>query len=117
MQHGSLTKDIRGIDFRRAPTLGQTSSSHRLSECLIFSVRTIQDPTRRRAMLKRMFVSSIVLVAFSACKASAQGICPLNGTPSSNLVCVLPQLYGPSGLGSGTGAPLLANGHQAHFAA
>ena len=67
-------------------------------------------------MLKRMFVSSIVLVVFSACKASAQGICPLNGTPSSNLVCVLPQLYGPSGLGSGTGAPLLANGHQAHFA-
>jgi hypothetical protein len=66
-------------------------------------------------MLKLMFVGSIALATFSACEASAQGICPLNGTPSHNLVCVLPQLYGPSGLGSGPNAPLLANSHQAHF--
>ena len=66
-------------------------------------------------MLKLMFVGSIALATFSACEASAQGICPLNGTPNHNLVCVLPQLYGPSGLGSGPNAPLLANGHQAHF--
>ena len=66
-------------------------------------------------MLKLMFVGSIALATFTACEASAQGICPLNGTPSHNLVCVLPQLHGPSGLGSGPNAPLLANSHQAHF--
>jgi Putative MetA-pathway of phenol degradation len=66
-------------------------------------------------MLKRVLVSATVFAAFSACNASAQGVCPLNGTASNQLVCVLPQLYGPSGLGSGNGAPLLANGHQAHF--
>jgi hypothetical protein len=40
-------------------------------------------------MLKLMFVGSIALATFAACEASAQGICPLNGTPSHNLVCVL----------------------------
>ena len=45
----------------------------------------------------------------------AQSVCPLNGTSSSKLVCVIPQVYGPYGLGSGATAPLLADGHQAHF--
>jgi hypothetical protein len=31
------------------------------------------------------------------------------------LVCVVPQVYGSFGLGSGATAPLLANSHQAHF--
>jgi hypothetical protein len=39
---------------------------------------------------------------------------PLNGT-SSKLVCVIPQVYGAFGLGTGATAPLLADGHQAHF--
>jgi hypothetical protein len=47
--------------------------------------------------------------------ASAQSICPLNGTLSPNLVCVLPQVYGPFGLGPGPGAPLIFNRHQSHF--
>ncbi|MGC2764188.1 MAG: transporter [Candidatus Acidiferrum sp.] len=47
--------------------------------------------------------------------ASGQSICPLNGTPSPHLVCVLPQVYGPFGLGPGQGAPLIFNKHQSHF--
>ena len=47
--------------------------------------------------------------------ASAQSICPLNGTSSLHLVCVLPQVYGPFGLGPGQGAPLIFNRHQSHF--
>ena len=47
--------------------------------------------------------------------ASAQSVCPLNGTSSSNLVCALPQVYGPFGLGPGPGAPLIFNRHQSHF--
>ena len=46
---------------------------------------------------------------------SAQSVCPLNGTSSTNLVCVLPQVYGPLGLGPGPGAPLIFNRHQSHF--
>src|ERR1700747_637952 len=47
--------------------------------------------------------------------ASAQSLCPLNGTTSNKLVCVLPQVYGPFGLGPGQGAPLVFNRHQSHF--
>src|SRR5580693_4092209 len=47
--------------------------------------------------------------------ASAQSLCPLNGTPTNKLVCVLPQVYGPFGLGPGQGAPLIFNKHQSHF--
>ena len=47
--------------------------------------------------------------------ASAQSLCPLNGTSSNKLVCVLPQVYGPFGLGPGQGAPLVFNRHQSHF--
>ena len=47
--------------------------------------------------------------------ASAQSLCPLNGTTSNKLVCVLPQVYGPFGLGPGQGAPLIFNKHQSHF--
>ena len=66
-------------------------------------------------MLKRVFIGSILLILLSSSSAVAQSVCPLNGTPSSKLVCVIPQVYGASGLGSGPGAPLLADGHQAHF--
>jgi hypothetical protein len=66
-------------------------------------------------MLKRALLGYLVFVFIAAVGAQAQGICPLNGTASPKLVCVLPQVYGPFGLGSGAAAPLLANSHQAHF--
>ena len=62
-------------------------------------------------MLKRVFIGSILLILLSCGGALGQSVCPLNGTPSSKLVCVIPQVYGASGLGSGPGAPLLADGH------
>ena len=36
--------------------------------------------------------------------ASAQ-TCPLNGTSSNKLVCLIPQVYGPYGLGAGGAQP------------
>ncbi len=65
-------------------------------------------------MSKHLLMGTLVLVLVPA-SASAQGICPLNGTSSSKLVCVIPQTFGPFGVGSGAGAPLIANQHQAHF--
>jgi hypothetical protein len=65
-------------------------------------------------MSKHVLLGTLALILVPA-GASAQGVCPLNGTSSTKLVCVLPQTFGPFGLGSGTGAPLIANGHQAHF--
>jgi hypothetical protein len=66
-------------------------------------------------MFKRALLGYLALFFLATCGIQAQGICPLNGTASPKLVCVLPQVYGPFGLGSGAGAPLLANAHQAHF--
>lgn len=66
-------------------------------------------------MLKRILVGCTFLALFSCGNAFAQGVCPLNGTASHNLVCTLPQVYGPFGLGPGQGAPLLFNNHQSHF--
>lgn len=66
-------------------------------------------------MFKRAFLGYLVLSFLAAGGIKAQGVCPLDGTGNSKLVCVLPQVYGLSGLGSGPGAPLLADGHQAHF--
>ncbi len=66
-------------------------------------------------MLKRAVVGYLLLLFIAAVGARAQGICPLDGNASAKLVCTLPQVYGPFGLGSGATAPLLANAHQAHF--
>lgn len=66
-------------------------------------------------MLKRSALGLPLFLLIFISGARAQGVCPLNGTLSPKLVCVLPQVYGPVGLGSGTGAPLITNGHQAHF--
>src|SRR5712692_8728295 len=65
-------------------------------------------------MSKHVLLGTLGLILLPA-SATAQGVCPLNGTSSNKLVCVIPQTFGPFGLGSGTGAPLIANGHQAHF--
>jgi Putative MetA-pathway of phenol degradation len=54
---------------------------------------------------------SVMLVAINA---TAQGVCPLNGASSKNLICLIPQVYGPFGLSSG--GPLKTFfGHEAHF--
>jgi hypothetical protein len=54
--------------------------------------------------------------------ASAQNVCPLNGTTSRKLVCLIPQVYGPFGFGfdptkqDPTQAVLYTgNRHAAHF--
>jgi hypothetical protein len=65
-------------------------------------------------MSKPVLLGTLTLIVVPI-SASAQGICPLNGTSSNKLVCVIPQTFGPSGFGSGNGAPLLANRHEAHF--
>src|SRR5438045_6355848 len=66
-------------------------------------------------MSKRVIVLWLGCIIFFLGSAQAQSVCPLNGTLSGKLVCVLPQVYGAFGLGSGSTAPLLADGHQAHF--
>jgi outer membrane putative beta-barrel porin/alpha-amylase len=66
-------------------------------------------------MLKRILIGSAVYLLFILAHVNAQGICPLGGVSSSKLVCVIPQTFGPWGLGAGQGAPLLFNGHQGHF--
>ena len=65
-------------------------------------------------MSKHVLLGTLILILVPI-SASGQGICPLNGTSSNKIVCVIPQTFGPFGLDSGAGAPLLANGHQAHF--
>src|SRR5216684_5319606 len=66
-------------------------------------------------MFKRLLLASILCILFSYSEGRAQGVCPLDGTLSNKLVCVLPQTFGARGFGSGEGAPLIANQHQAHF--
>lgn len=69
-------------------------------------------------MFKRMILGTFVLALFGAGSASAQ-TCPLNGTSSNKLVCLIPQVYGPFGLGT-TSDPTqsvldTALHHNAHF--
>ena len=65
-------------------------------------------------MSKHVLLGTLALILVPS-SALAQGICPLNGSLSNKLVCVIPQTFGPFGFGSGPGAPLNANQHQAHF--
>jgi len=62
-------------------------------------------------MSKHVLLGTLILILVPI-SASAQGICPSNGTSSNKIVCVIPQTFGPFGLDSGAGAPLLANGPQ-----
>jgi len=66
-------------------------------------------------MLKLVTFRALIVVLFLSGTALAQGVCPLDGkTLSRNLICLIPQVYGPFGLG--TGGPLLTEfGHEAHF--
>lgn len=69
-------------------------------------------------MLKRAFLGPVVLILLAACGVSAQ-TCPLNGTLSPKLVCVIPQVYGPWGFNSAnpSNQSILFTGdnHAAHF--
>ena len=66
-------------------------------------------------MLKRLSLVWLFCFGIGLGNVRAQSVCPLDGTLSNKLVCVIPQVYGASGLGSGPGAPLTASFHQAHF--
>ena len=66
-------------------------------------------------MIKPGLMLAAVLLIAGTSTGWAQSVCPLNGTKSDKLACLIPQIYGPYGLGSGNGAPLLVNSHQAHF--
>ncbi len=65
-------------------------------------------------MLKRAFLGLWVVILLTAGSAMAKGVCPLNGTSSKDLICLIPQVYGSFGLSSG-GPLLTAFGHEAHF--
>jgi Putative MetA-pathway of phenol degradation len=60
-----------------------------------------------------------VLVLLIAGSASGQ-TCPLNGTSSNKLVCLIPQVYGPFGFGDTTNPSqsvlFTGDNHSAHFA-
>jgi len=66
-------------------------------------------------VLNRFLTLFLFFILLLSGKTNAQGICPLGGTSSSKLICVIPQTFGPFGLGSGAGAPLTTNAHQGHF--
>ncbi|MGZ4787744.1 MAG: transporter [Terriglobales bacterium] len=61
-----------------------------------------------------LVLAAVLLIAVPSI-SWAQSLCPLNGAKSDKLACLIPQIYGAYGLGSGNGAPLLVNSHQAHF--
>ena len=65
-------------------------------------------------MLKRTLLGLCVVILVAGGSAMGQGVCPLNGTSSKSLICLIPQIYGPNGLSSG-GPLLTAFGHEAHF--
>jgi len=71
----------------------------------------------RRIILMSTWTSLLLLTTTTA---SAQ-VCPLNGTTSKKLVCLIPQVYGPFGFGFGPGqdptTSVLYTGdhHAAHF--
>jgi outer membrane putative beta-barrel porin/alpha-amylase len=65
------------------------------------------------SMLKRVSLGLWFLILLTAGSAMGQGLCPLNGTLSRNLICLIPQVYGPLGLS--TGGPLLGAFHSGHF--
>ena len=70
----------------------------------------------------RAILVSIGMFLFTLTAASAQNICPLNGTSSNKLICLIPQVYGPFGFGfdpttqSSTQSVLFTGDHHAaHF--
>jgi hypothetical protein len=68
-------------------------------------------------MLKRVALGlGAVFFWLLPARVCAQVVCPLNGTLNPKLVCMIPQVFGPVGLGGGgPQAPLLENSHMAGF--
>jgi hypothetical protein len=65
------------------------------------------------AMLKYALLGVFIAIVLAS-SATAQVACPLNGTASKDLICLIPQVYGPFGLSNG--GPLKTFfGHEAHF--
>ena len=67
-------------------------------------------------MLNHAFLAFVVLFLLAAVGASAQGICQ-NGTRSTKLICVIPEVYGPEGLGVGPNPTdvIYAPNHSSQF--
>jgi hypothetical protein len=71
-------------------------------------------------MFRFTMLLALGTLLFAVSEASAQ-TCPLNGTSSNKLVCLIPQVYGPFGLGAGGAQPAnqsvlyTGDGHAAHF--
>ncbi len=66
-------------------------------------------------MSNRFVLGLAILCCFLSRAAAAQGICPLNGASTHKLVCLLPEVYGPTGLQGAPGPLVTAFGHEAHF--
>lgn len=64
-------------------------------------------------MLRHLLLTALLSCGFLTCTiASAENLCPASATPSSRLICLVPQLFGPNGfqVPGGTGAaPELIN--------
>lgn len=72
-------------------------------------------------MSKNLVLALVLILALGGVSAYGQ-VCPLNGTSSSKLVCLIPQVYGPYGFGFGAPGQtssqsilFTGDGHAAHF--
>ena len=72
-------------------------------------------------MFKNVLLTLLVVLAVGTVGAYGQ-VCPLNGTTSGKLVCLIPQVYGPFGFGYGAPGQTpqqsilyTGDGHAAHF--
>jgi len=63
--------------------------------------------------IRKSLIALFFCVIFISARTNAQNLCPA-GKPSDKLVCVIPQVYGPSGLANG-GALAAVGDHQGHF--
>jgi outer membrane putative beta-barrel porin/alpha-amylase len=72
----------------------------------------------KRAVLGYPVLSLLAALSFLLAGSASAQTCPLNGTLSPKLVCLIPQVYGPFGLGTAKGTQsVLFTGdfHSAHF--
>src|ERR1700686_3252183 len=118
MEFGSLTKFSESISRcdRQKEELDKATTRYRLpaSGPRLNSSKRISEA----AMFRVAILMSMSTFLLTTTTASAQ-VCPLNGTTSRKLVCLIPQVYGPVGFGT-TQDPkqsVLYTGdfHAAHF--
>src|ERR1700731_2053141 len=120
MEFGSLTKFSESISRcdRQKEELDKATTRYRLpaSGPRLNSSKRISEA----AMFRVAILMSMSTFLLTTTTASAQ-VCPLNGTTSRKLVCLIPQVYGPFGFGFGPGqdptTSVLYTGdhHAAHF--